>query len=75
MTSHAQIGRNVREARLAAGLTLEALAARAGVALRTLTRVEHATHAPRAETLAAIAEALGTTPAALGVEPNGEAAA
>lgn len=66
MTSQDQLGRNVRAARLAAGLTLEAVAAKAGISVRSVTRVERAEHVPRPETLAAIAKVLGTTPAELG---------
>jgi transcriptional regulator with XRE-family HTH domain len=68
------LARNVRAARLAAGLTLEALAAKAGISLRSVTRVERAEHIPRPATLAAIAAALGTTPETLCGEENGAAA-
>lgn len=75
MTSQATLARNVRSARLAAGLTLEALAARAGISVRSVTRVERAEHVPRPATLEAIAAVLETTPEALwGDESNGEAA-
>jgi transcriptional regulator with XRE-family HTH domain len=75
VTSKEELGRNARAARLAAGLTLEAVAARAGVSVRSVTRVERAEHVPRPATIAAIAAVLGTTPEALGVEDENGAAA
>lgn len=57
-------GTAVRAARESAGLSQQALATRAGVAIRTLSRVE-AGEDVRLATLAAIASALGTTAAAL----------
>lgn len=69
------MGRNVRAARLAAGLTVEAVAARAGVSVRSVTRVERAEHVPRPATIAAIAAVLGTTPGALGFADEDGAAA
>jgi transcriptional regulator with XRE-family HTH domain len=74
VTSQDKLARNVRAARLEAGLTLEALAAKAGVSLRSVTRVERAEHLARPATVAAIAAALETTPEALWGAENGAAA-
>lgn len=65
VTSQERLGRNVRAARLAAGLTSEMLAFRAGVSVRTVTRLERAEHSARPETLSAVANVLRTTPALL----------
>lgn len=60
------LGRTIRALRLSAGLTLEALAIRAGVCRATLTGLEAGTNTnPRIATLSAIASSLGVTPQAL----------
>src|SRR6056297_3144292 len=53
------VGDEVRDARLAAGLSQRALAQRAGVPLSTVGRIERGITMPRFDTLTAIAEALG----------------
>jgi transcriptional regulator with XRE-family HTH domain len=53
-------GIRLREARLAAGYSREQLAVRAGVASRTVTRVENGEDATMG-TVAALAEVLGLT--------------
>lgn len=54
------IGGNVREARQQAGLTQQTLAERAGLALKTLSRIENGEDM-NLSTLAAIAAALDVT--------------
>jgi len=51
-------GTEVREARLAAGLTQEQLAHRAGVAFATISRIENGRGRPQAATVAVISAAL-----------------
>lgn len=51
----------VRRARADAGMTREALAFRAGVAVRTLARIESEGHIPSARVFARIARELGRT--------------
>jgi transcriptional regulator with XRE-family HTH domain len=60
-----QVGQNVRRLRLERGVTLSELAASAGISLAMLSRLEKGDVSPSLETLAALAEALGTGPAAL----------
>lgn len=74
MTGHNDLATNVREARLAAGLTVESLAFKAGVAVRTVSRIERAEHTTTDAVLKAVARALETTPEALRGVNNGEAA-
>lgn len=57
-------GLSIRQARTAAGLTQQTLAERAGIALRTLARIEQGEDA-RLGTLEAIAAALDTSLATL----------
>ncbi|MDP3062417.1 MAG: helix-turn-helix transcriptional regulator [Chloroflexota bacterium] len=52
------LGNRIREARLRAGLTQEMLAGSAGIGRVTLARIEGGEHAPRLETLLAIAKGL-----------------
>lgn len=58
------LGTEVRRLREAAGLSQQALATRANIAMRTLARIEQGEDV-RLATLALLAEALGTTAAAL----------
>jgi predicted ATPase/transcriptional regulator with XRE-family HTH domain len=55
----AVLGAVVRQYRLAAGLTQEALAERAGLGVRTLQGLEEGDNLPRRETLLRLAKALG----------------
>src|SRR5256885_17019356 len=58
-------GALLRRLRLAAGLTQEALAERAGVSAKAVSDLERApARAPRLDTVALLAEALGLNPAA-----------
>jgi XRE family aerobic/anaerobic benzoate catabolism transcriptional regulator len=69
----ARLGRTVREARAARGLTLRELAARSGLSSRFLVQVEGGRGNLSVRSLAAVARALGTTPAVLladGVPPR-----
>jgi XRE family transcriptional regulator, aerobic/anaerobic benzoate catabolism transcriptional regulator len=61
----ARLGRAVREARVARGLTLRELAARSGLSSRFLVQVEGGRGNLSVRSLAAVARALGTTPAVL----------
>lgn len=60
-----QVAANVRLLREAAGLSQVDLARRAGVDLRTITRVEAVHREPGVATLARIARGLGVSPADL----------
>ena len=60
-----QVGQNVRRLRQERGVTLSELAASAGISLPMLSRLEKGDVSPSLETLAALAEALGTGPASL----------
>jgi transcriptional regulator with XRE-family HTH domain len=60
-----QVGRNVRRLRQERGVTLSELAASAGISLAMLSRLEKGDVSPSLETLAALAEALGTGAASL----------
>ena len=61
-----RIAKNVKAARLALGITQEQAAQRAGVTVRTISRLEQGqTSRPREDEFRRIAEALGTTPDAL----------
>jgi transcriptional regulator with XRE-family HTH domain len=55
----AAIGRRIREARKAAGLTQAGLAETVGLAPETVSRLEHGAFAPSVPTLIDIADALG----------------
>lgn len=59
------VGRAVKSAREATGMSMRSLASRCGVSQPFLSQVERGTAAPSLSTLYRIAEALGTTPAAL----------
>ena len=54
----APVGSALREARLAAGMTIEQLAVRAGVGGATVERIEHDRVTPHQATLFALAQAL-----------------
>lgn len=60
-----QVGRNVRRLRLERGVNLSDLASSAGISLAMLSRLEKSDVTPSLETLVALAEALGTSPALL----------
>ncbi len=66
------IGRRVRALRAERGLTLRGLAARSRVSERFLNQVESGAANISVRKLAALAQALGTTPAALLAGPGGE---
>lgn len=53
------IGARIRELRVSAGLTQEALAQAAGIGRVTLVRIENGEQSPRYETLVSLARALG----------------
>lgn len=59
------VGGRIREIRQARGLTLDALAAKCGIAKPNLSRLEHDKVTPTYETLKTIAAALATHPALL----------
>ncbi|GAB1646369.1 helix-turn-helix domain-containing protein [Krasilnikovia sp. MM14-A1259] len=62
----------VARARRAAGLTLAAVADRAGVSAAYVSQIESAAANPTVRSLARVAEALGTTPGELLGPPSGE---
>jgi transcriptional regulator with XRE-family HTH domain len=66
----AAIGARLRAARDACGLSLSALADRAGVGKGSLSEIEHGTRNPTLSTLYALAGALGVPLAALLAEPG-----
>lgn len=68
----ADVGDRVRLAREKADISREELATQARVSFSTIRRIERG-YIPRADRLAAIAKALGTTVEEL-LKPNGEAA-
>jgi DNA-binding XRE family transcriptional regulator len=59
------VGARIREIREARGLTLDALAARCGIAKPNLSRLENDKVTPKVETLRAVAAALNVHPALL----------
>src|SRR5438876_4367187 len=59
------VGGRIREIRTARGLTLDALAAKCGIAKPNLSRLENDKVTPRFETLRAVAAGLGIDPALL----------
>lgn len=69
----AQVGTNVRKLRAAQGLTLAELAGSAEISAAMLSRLEHGDVSPSLDTLAALADALGTSCAALLRDPDGQA--
>lgn len=66
----AQVGATVRRLRAAQGLTLAELAGSAAISPPMLSRVERGDVSPSLDTLAALAEALGTSCAALLRDPD-----
>jgi transcriptional regulator with XRE-family HTH domain len=56
------IGRNIRSARIAAGLTQRALATKLGLDIRAVNRWERAGIMPSAQNLAKLADELGHDP-------------
>jgi transcriptional regulator with XRE-family HTH domain len=66
----AQVGATVRRLRAAQGLTLSDAASMASISPAMLSRLEHGDVAPSLDTLAALAEALGTNCAALLRDPE-----
>lgn len=66
----AQVGATVRRLRAAQGLTLGELAGSAAISPAMLSRLEHGDVSPSLDTLAALAEALGTSCAALLRDPD-----
>ena len=67
------VARNVKAARLAAGLSLDALAGRAEVSKGALVALEGARGNPNLTTLVGIADALGRSVSSLMEEPEEEA--
>lgn len=65
-----QVGAAVRRLRAAQGLTLSDVAKMADISPAMLSRLEHGDVAPSLDTLAALAEALGTSCAALLRDPD-----
>jgi transcriptional regulator with XRE-family HTH domain len=61
MIPESQIGKNIKALRLSQQLTLEALAAKAGITKGYLSKVENSDKAPPVSTLLVIAKALGVT--------------
>jgi DNA-binding XRE family transcriptional regulator len=57
------VGRRVRDLRMKAGITQAELARRTGIHRPNIARVEAGRHTPSLETVARLAEALGTSPA------------
>ncbi len=57
----APVGALLKEYRLAAGLTQEALAERAGISARSVQAIEHGTNKPHPDTARRLADALGLT--------------
>jgi transcriptional regulator with XRE-family HTH domain len=66
----AQVGATVRRLRAAQGLTLADVAGMAAISSGMLSRLEHGDVSPSLDTLAALAEALGTSCAALLRDPD-----
>ena len=66
----AQVGATVRRLRAAQGLTLADVAGMAAISAGMLSRLEHGDVSPSLDTLAALAEALGTSCAALLRDPD-----
>jgi len=72
--TNAAVSSPIREARLAAKLSPEGLAYKAGVSLSTVERIERGDVQPRRATLAVLALALGMDVGDLSPEPEREAA-
>lgn len=64
MDRQSNAGEEIREAREAVGLSREGLAYKAGVALRTIERIESGEVSPRRATLVVIRQALAEEPEA-----------
>ena len=60
-----EVGRRLRELRTERGLSVPELAALVGMSRGTLGKLERGLHAPRPETVAALATALGVPASAL----------
>jgi len=60
-----RIGEHIREFRESAGMSLEDLSSKTGIAVPNLSRLEHGKHSPMIETLQKIARALDVPPSAL----------
>ena len=61
MVQESEIGKNIKTLRLARNLTLESLAANAGITKGYLSKVENSEKSPPVSTLIVIAKALGVT--------------
>jgi transcriptional regulator with XRE-family HTH domain len=61
VVQESEIGKNIKSLRLARNLTLESLAAKAGLTKGYLSKVENSEKSPPVSTLIVIAKALGTT--------------
>jgi len=66
MMPTAPVGSGLREARVAAGLTIEQLAVSAGVGAATVERIEHGRVKPHRATLLALALALSDPSTSIG---------
>lgn len=66
----AWLGRNIRRGRMEKGWSQQTLAGEANLSLRYLAGVERGEENPSLETIIAIADALGTPPAALFIRPE-----
>lgn len=71
--SNAHLGRAIRKMRMAAGLTLDALAAKAGIHTTYLSRIERAHSSPTWEKLTAIASALDVPVSAIATAAEAQA--
>lgn len=60
-----RFGRNVRDARLRAGLTQEQVGERSGVHMTEVSRIERAARDPKVSTVIRLARAVEVPPAAL----------
>ncbi len=65
MTTRTRIGRNLRAARQARGLTQAALAELVSKSVETVSNLERGNLSPSLDTLVALADAVGVAPAAL----------
>lgn len=61
VVQESEIGKNIKSLRLARNLTLESLAAKAGLTKGYLSKVENSEKSPPVSTLIVLAKALGTT--------------
>lgn len=67
------LGKAIRELREARGLTLDALAAEAGMHTTYLSRIERAHSSPTWEKISSLAEALGVSIAEIATAAEGQA--